>query len=140
MLIDTIKKENMIALKNHDELKRNALSIVINKYMLVGYELKAKGKEATDLDLIVCINKTVKELEEELASCKAANRIDSIEGVTYQINLLKVYLPQLMSEEDIKNEILKLEDKSIPSVMKHFKQNFNGKCDMGLVNKVLKSL
>ena len=45
-----------------------------------------------------------------------------------------------MSEEEIKNVILSLEDKSIPAVMKHFKTNYAGKCDMGLVNKVLKSL
>ena len=45
-----------------------------------------------------------------------------------------------MSEEEIKNIILSLEDRSIPSIMKHFKQNYAGKCDMGLVNKVLKSL
>ena len=33
-----------------------------------------------------------------------------------------------------------IRDKSISSVMKHFKLNYNGKCDMALVNKVLKSL
>ena len=46
----------------------------------------------------------------------------------------------MMNEEEIKNVILSLEDKSIPAVMKHFKTNYAGKCDMGLVNKVLKSL
>ena len=33
-------------------------------------------------------------------------------------------------------EISKLEDKSIPSVMKHFKVNFAGKCDMRMVSKI----
>ena len=46
----------------------------------------------------------------------------------------------MMSEEEIKSVILSLDDKSTPSVMKHFKANYAGKCDMGLVNKVLKSL
>ena len=31
-------------------------------------------------------------------------------------------------------------DKSIPSVMKHFKTNFAGKVDMGLVSKIAKSI
>ncbi len=46
----------------------------------------------------------------------------------------------MMSQQEIKTEILKLDDKSVPSVMKHFKANFAGKCDMRDVQAVLKSL
>lgn len=140
MLIDTIKKENMIALKEKDQDKRAVLSVIINKYMVLGYEAKAKGKELTDLDLIQIINKTTKELEEEKAGYIQANRPESVAKIDYQIKAISSYLPKMMSEEEIKNIILSLEDRSIPSIMKHFKQNYAGKCDMGLVNKVLKSL
>lgn len=140
MLIDTIKKENMIALKEKDQDKRAVLSVIINKYIVLGYEAKAKGKELTDLDLIQIINKTTKELEEEKAGYIQANRPESVSKIDYQIKAISSYLPKMMSEEEIKNIILSLEDKSIPSVMKHFKQNYAGKCDMGLVNKVIKSL
>ena len=40
MLIDTLKKENLLALKNKDENKRAVLSVIINKYMILGYEYK----------------------------------------------------------------------------------------------------
>ena len=46
----------------------------------------------------------------------------------------------MMSKDEIKAEIDKLDDKSIGSVMKHFKVNFAGKCDMRDVQEVLKSL
>ena len=62
MLIDTIKKENMLALKNKDENKRAVYSILINKYMLLGYELKAKGQEIKDDDLL----KTIKLQKDEI--------------------------------------------------------------------------
>ena len=42
----------------------------------------------------------------------------------------------MMSEDEIYEVINGLEDKSIPNVMKHFKANFAGKVDMGLVNRV----
>ena len=42
----------------------------------------------------------------------------------------------LLSEEEIKNIIAGLDDKSLPAVMKHFKANYAGKVDMGLVNKI----
>ena len=52
MLIDEIKKANMQALKDKDKATRAALSTVINKYMLLNVENKAKGKETTDADVI----------------------------------------------------------------------------------------
>lgn len=140
MLIDNIKKEKLIAFKNKDNNKRAVLEIVINKYMIAGYESKDNGKELSDVDLIKIISKTLKELEEEKASYEKANRIDTVNDINAQIEVLSAYLPKLMSEEEIKNVILSLEDKSVPAVMKHFKTNYNGKCDMALVNKVLKSL
>ena len=108
--------------------------------MIAGYEAKASGKELSDADLIKIISKTLKELEEEKASYEKANRVDTVNDINAQIEVLSAYLPKLMSEEEIKNVILSLEDKSVPAVMKHFKTNYNGKCDMTLVNKVLKSL
>ena len=140
MLIDTIKKENMLALKNKDENKRAVLSVIINKYMIAGYEAKAKGKELSDDDLLKIISKQVKELEEEKDSYVKASREDSVKKIEEQINVISSYLPKLLSEEEIKSIILSLEDKSIPSVMKYFKTNYANKVDMGVVNKVLKSL
>ena len=140
MLIDTIKKENLLALKNHDETLRAVYSILISKYNLEGYEAKAKGKEIGDQEMIRIIQKTLKELDEEKASYEKGNRADKVADVEKQINAISSYLPKMMSEEEIKAVILSLEDKSVPSVMKHFKANYAGKCDMGLVNKVLKSL
>lgn len=140
MLIDEIKKENLKALKEKNDNKRAIYSVIINKYMILGYEAKANNKEIGDDDLIKIIQKTLKELEEEKESYLKANREDKVKDIETQIETIKIYLPKMLSEEEIKNIILTLEDKSIPSVMKHFKQNYPSNCDMGLVNKVLKSL
>ncbi len=140
MLIDTIKKENLLALKNHDDVLRAVYSILVSKYNLEGYEAKAKGKEIGDPEMIKIIQKTLKELEEEKASYEKGAREEKVSEITRQIEAISGYLPKMMSEEEIKNVILGLEDKSIPAVMKHFKINYAGKCDMALVNKVLKSL
>ena len=43
-------------------------------------------------------------------------------------------------KEEIRDIINSLEDKSVPSVMKHFKMNYAGSVDMSLVNSVLRSL
>ena len=57
-----------------------------------------------------------------------------------QENVLKGYLPKQLTKEEIIEEINKLDDKSIPSIMKHFKANFMGKVDMSLVNQIARGL
>ncbi len=140
MLIDALKKASMEALKTKDKEARAALSVVINKYNLAAIELKTQGKEITDADLVSIIAKTLKELADEKEGFVKVNRPDRVEAIKVQEDTLKAYLPKMLSEDEIKEEILKLDDKSIPSVMKHFKQNFAGKVDMGLVNKVARSI
>ena len=140
MLIDALKKASMEALKIKNKEARAALSVVINKYNLAAIELKAQGKEITDADLVSIIAKTLKELADEKEGFVKVNRPDRVEAIKVQEDTLKAYLPKMLSEDEIKEEILKLDDKFIPSVMKHFKQNFAGKVDMGLVNKVARSI
>lgn len=137
MLIDEIKKAKMIAMKEKDADARAIYDIIVNKYMLASIELKEKGQEASDADMIKIIQKTIKELADEKSSFASAGR--DVSSFEHQEQVLSKYLPKMLSEEEIKNEISKLEDKSIPSVMKHFKTNFAGKVDMGLVSKVARS-
>lgn len=140
MLIDEIKKANMQALKDKDKATRAALSTVINKYMLLNVENKAKGKETTDADVISILQKSVKELEEEKNMFVKAARQDKIDEMNIQINAVKKYLPEMMSEDEIRKIISGLEDKSVKSVMAYFKENYAGKVEMAKVNQVLRSL
>jgi uncharacterized protein YqeY len=79
-------------------------------------------------------------LEEEKENYARVNNSDEVNNIEYQKSLLEKYLPQMLSEEEIKNIILTLEDKTVPSVMRHFKTNYNGKCDMKVVSQVLKNM
>ena len=139
MLIDEIKKANIEAMKQKDSIKRAILSVVISKYNNLAIELKAKGKEITDADLINILQKTKKELEEEHVSCDQAGRGDKIREIDYQYACIHPYLPQMLEAEEIEEIINSLEDKSIPAVMKHFKTNYAGKVDMGLVSQIARS-
>ena len=140
MLIDELKKANMEALKSKNKNVRAILSVVINKYNLAKIELSTKGKEIADADLLGIIQKTIKELEDERAGYLSVNNTQRVEEIDEQMKTIQSYLPKMLTEEEIKNEILSLEDRSIPSVMKHFKENFAGKVDMGLVNSIARSI
>ena len=136
MLIDELSKANIEALKSRDQVARAIYSVLLSKYKALDIELKAQGKEATDTDMVKLIAKTIKELDEEKASYEKAGRTEEVQNIETQKALIEKYLPKLMSEDEIRKEIDSLSDKSMPSVMKHFKLNFDGKVDMSLVSKI----
>ncbi len=136
MILDEIKKANVQAMKEHDSVARAIYGVVMNKAMLASIELKKDGKEFLDQDMIKILQKTIKELDEERENyIKVGNQTEA-DNIRHQSERISIYLPQMMSEDEIRREIEKLSDRSIPSVMRHFKENFAGKVDMSIVSKI----
>ena len=136
MIIDEIKKDNVQAMKDKNTLARAIYGVVMNKVLLANIEAKKDGKELGDTDVVQILQKTIKELTEEKENYVKAGNMVEAENIEKQKEILTKYLPQMLSEEEIKAIIAEMEDKSIPSVMKHFKANYAGKVDMSLVNKI----
>lgn len=140
MIYQQLKEANVAALKNHDANARAILSVLLNKIKLVEIEKRTANADLTDADVVAVLQKTLKELDEEKQAFERAGRTENVQALNAQIAFVSAYLPKMMSDEEIKAEIIALSDKSVPSVMKHFKANFAGKCDMRRVQEVLKSL
>ena len=140
MLIDKIKSANIEAMKARDNTSRAVLSIVLTKYKLQEVEFKSQGKEIGDAELLSIIQKVIKELEDEKAGYLKVNNQERADNISKQMEVISSYLPKQLSEEEIRKIIDSLEDKSVPSVMKHFKMNYAGQVDMSLVNSILRSL
>ena len=140
MIYQRLKEANVNALKNHDTVARSILSVILNKVKLAEIEKRAQNAELTDADVTAVLQKTLKELAEEKDAFEKAGRSDNVKTLSAQMEFVSAFLPKMMSQREIKTEILKLDDKSVPSVMKHFKANFAGKCDMRDVQAVLKFL
>lgn len=138
MIEEQIKKANIEAMKNKDTIARAFYSVLMNKIMLEKINKREKGQEITDADVSNIIQKMIKELNDEKDNFAKAGRSEEVEHLEKQIEIAKTYLPKMLSRDEIKAEINKLADKSIPVVMKHFKANFNGQVDMHLVQEVLK--
>lgn len=140
MLYDEIKKANVQAMKDKDSVARSFYSVILNKIMLENIKKREKGGEVNDEDIANILNKTIKELDEEKQNYAKVGNTQEVENIDKQIEIAKKYLPKQLSKEEIEKIIKSLDDKSIGSVMKHFKLNYNGKCDMKLVQEVLKGI
>ena len=140
MLLQDLQQANITAMKEHNTNARSILSVVISRCKLQEVELRSKNLELKDEDVLSIIQKVLKELADEKDGYIKTNNTERTKLIEEQIDIIKKYLPAQLSEEEILNEINKLDDKSIPSIMKHFKTNFAGQVDMSLVSKIAKNL
>lgn len=138
MTLEFFKKQKVEAMKSHDKDAVSALNVIITKIMNLSIEKRAQGAEVTEADINGLLQKAEKELVEEREGFSKAGRDENVQSLTKQIEVIKKYLPKLLSKEEIIDIIAGLEDKSMPSVMKHFKQNYQGKADMRLVQEIAK--
>ena len=134
MLYQEIYDSLIQARKNHQELEKNILALLYTNLKNKAIDLRVE--ELSDSDTINIIKKVSKQLDEEIESNVKVNRTEKVSELNYQKNLIEKYLPKQLSEDEIRNIIFSLEDKTIPSVMKYFKTNYNGLVDMSLVSKI----
>ena len=140
MTLQDFKKEKVVAMKNHDKDAVDALNLIITKVMNLTIEKRAINQEVTEGDIDNVVQKAVKELAEEKEGFEKAGRTQNVESLTRQIEIVKKYLPKLLSKEEVVEIINSLEDKTLPSIMKHFKVNYQGKVDMRIVSEIAKNI
>lgn len=139
MTLEEMKKAKIVAMKEKNADAVTAYNAVISKLMLMKTDAN-HGPEITDADIVSACRKTESELLEEKANFEKAGRAETVASLEKQIATVKQYIPAMLSQEKIKEIILSLPDRSVPAVMKYFKANYAGKCDMKDVNETLKSL
>ena len=67
-----------------------------------------------------------------------AGRSEKGISIAYQIGCITGYLPKQLTPEEIRDIISKLEDKSMPNVMKYFRTNYAGQVNMSLVSEIVR--
>lgn len=145
MLYDKISKDMIEAMKQKDKDKVSTLRLLksgIDKYLI---DNKMERHDASDEIVIEVISKQVKTHKESIEQFKAGNRQDLIDGLNKEIELLSTYLPEQLSEEELRKAIDEVFDKIKPSsikdmglIMKELKPLVNGKADMKEVNTIVK--
>ena len=91
MILDDIKKANMVALKEKNQTARNIYSIVMTKAMLETVKKREKNEELTDVDMVAILQKTLKELTDEADSYKQAGKLEQAQEVEKQKEVISQY-------------------------------------------------
>ena len=143
MLYDEFRKEKMIALKEKDKLKNKVITNILSDLTYIKKELK---QEPTEADSAKVVAKQVKQLKETMELSK--DRTDKMAELEAELAVLEQYMPKQMSEEEIREAVVKLleengitaEPKNKGAIMKVVMPALNGKADGKDINKVVSSL
>ena len=143
-MLDKFKQDIIIAMKEKDKDTLNTLRGVKGAMQL---EVINNKKEENDDLLLEVINKQIKMRNDSIAEFKKADRDDLVESYTKEIEILKKYMPEELSLEEIdkilNNAITKLNASSIKDlgmVMKEVTPVLKNRCNMKNVTDRLKDL
>jgi len=143
MLEEKILNDYKEAMKNRDTLKASALSFL--RAELINVAIAKKKKNLDDNEVIAVIRKQIKAHQDSIEQFKQGSRQDLADKETKEREVLKSYLPQELSEDEIKKiieEAISLTGakdlKDMGRVMKEVTAKIAGKADGKLVSDLVK--
>ena len=143
-LVDEIQKDMYKAMKEKEKERINALRNIIGK---LKYRYIDKRDKLTEQEEIKVIQSLAKQRRESIEIYKQGGRNDLVETETKELSIIEEYLPQAMSEEEVRRlvretvketgaESMSDLGKVMPQVMK----KGAGKVDGKLAQEVLREL
>lgn len=142
-LVEKLKSDMITAMKEKNKEKLTVIRMV--KAALDKERIDQK-KEINDDLLIDVVNKQIKMRNDSITEFEKANRLDLVKTTSQEIEILKVYLPEQLNEEEvikiIEETIIALNANSIKDmgkVMKEVTPKVKGKFDMKQISEIIKS-
>lgn len=152
MLKQQIKEDTIKAMKAGDSFGATTLRMLSSAIALKEKDLKYKlsldkEPELTDEQAIETVSSEIKKRKDAITLYQQGNRPELAEKEQKEIEILKKYLPEQLSEEEIKKlaeeSVSKTgakEIKDMGRVMADLNPKIKGKADGGEVSKIIKQL
>jgi uncharacterized protein YqeY len=135
-------KQSMLA---RNELKTSVLRMLISAINYYEIQKGGAGYEATQEDIMTVIQNQAKQRRDSIEQFKTAGRQELVDKETKELEILSVYLPQQLSEEEItalvKEAITQTGATSMQDMgklMGALMPKVKGKADGNLVNKIVR--
>lgn len=144
-LKEQIPEDLKNALRNKNTLELSVLRML--QAALKNKEIDNKGETITDEVVISVVGAEIKKRRDAVQEYEKVNRPDAADQEKAEIEILMKYMPQQMSEDEIR-EVVKstVEEtqaksmKDIGKVMKALMPKVKGKADGSVVNRIVREL
>ena len=144
-LLDKIQSDMYAAMKSGDKQRSGTLRVALSTLKDKKIE---KQEELTDMEEIKIIQNLVKQRKEAADIYRENGRNDLMENENAELEILNTYLPQMMSDDDLRALVKKvvseigatdLSDigKIMPEVMKQTAGKADGKMAQSIVRELL---
>ncbi len=145
MLKQQIKNELKDSMLAKQELKTSVLRMLLSAITYYEIQKGGAGYEANDEDVLIVIESQVKQRKDSIEQYKNANRPELAEKEQKEMEMLLIYLPEQMSEDEIKKIVentIKQTGAKTPSdlgkVMSVIIPQTKGKADGSLISKIVR--
>jgi len=138
-LQEKIDQDLKEALRNREEVKLTTLRML--KSALKNKQIELKQDDLEEKDVISVMQKELKKRKDSIDSYKSAGRDDLLAREETEAEILSDYLPEMMSEDDVKkiiDEIVAQGHDNFGLVMKETMVKVQGQADGQLVQRLVK--
>ena len=144
-MLKKLEQDMMQALKSKEKERAGALRLIISKCKNKAIELR---KELSDQEIIKVLQTVAKQHKESIKLYKDGNRNDLVEAEVQELGFVEVYLPSMMSEEDLRGLVSSVVaevgatsmadfGKVMPNVMKQGAGKIDGNTAQSIVKELL---
>jgi len=149
MLKEKIREDLKCAMKSGDTLRRDVLRFLENAIVKEEIEKRKREQGLSDEEILAVIVRQVKQRKDSMDQFIQGGRLEMAEKESKESDILKEYLPEQMSEEDVRSLIVEtlvhFEDvrpsdfgKVMGSVMQKIQGRFPGEKVRILLQEILK--
>ena len=142
-LKEALMKALKEAMQNKDSLKKETITMLRAAILQVE---KDGQKELNETEMQAIVAKEVKKRKESIADFEKGGRLDIVEQVNKEIEILSEYLPEQLSEEQVRSLVLETiatvgaeSMKDMGKVMGALREKTAGKADGKLVSDIVKA-
>lgn len=141
-LFEKINNDMISYMKSKDSFSLGVIRMVKGAIQL---EKINKKRDLTDDEVVAVISKQIKMRNDSIEEFTKANRQDLIDQYQKEIDLLKTYMPEQLSDEEISkiieeafNIVNPSSSKDMGLIMREVSHKLKGRADMGKVNAIIK--
>jgi uncharacterized protein len=143
-LLEKVNEDLKTSMKARDEIRNNTLRQI--KTAVMNTEIK-KGKALSDEEIIEVIFSLVKAHNDSIDGFKKGGRMELVEKEEKELVILKTYLPEQLSDEDLKKIIAEAisstgaaSAKDMGKIMGYVMPKVKGRADGSKINQIAKQL
>ena len=137
-----IKTQVTISMKDGDKFRTTVLRMILAEIQKIEIEEKS---DLDELQITSILEKMIKQRNDAISQFEQAKRQELADKEKQEIEIIREFLPEQMSEEEVSELVSKIisevdaqDMKDMGKVIKIIKEKYDGMMDFGYVSKVIK--